>query len=504
MTHPITLPLWLFVPIALLAAWAAIVLMLAPGLRWFLRRRISRVIEQINQRWAIELPNFKLTRRQVLIDRLFNDPAVQAAASDHAARSGEPLLQVWRDVDRYAREIVPSFNAYIYFRVGYAIARAIARALYRVRIDFVDNNALAQIDRQSTVVFVMNHRSNMDYVLVAFLAAEKTTLSFAVGEWARIWPLQQLIRAMGAFFVRRNSGSPLYRAVLARYVQMATAAGVTQAVFPEGGLTIDGKLRAPRFGLLAYLLAGFDEREGEGRRDLVFIPVGLNYDRVIEDRTQLRKLHPELPRRRRREVLSIVVRHSLAKLWQMVNRRWHRLGYACVNFGQPLSMRAWAREHALHFPALDADQRRAEVSRIGDSILQRIGEVVPVLPVSLVASLMVEAPTRAWSEIEIKAAALQRIEALTALGAHVYLPRGDQDYAIGVGLRMLTLRRVLSEDGQGLFRTVAAELELLTYYANAIAHWPVAAATMPGSQVALAIPPADAKDYGVHAPGSKH
>jgi glycerol-3-phosphate O-acyltransferase len=188
----------------------------------------------------------------------------------------------------------------------------------------------------------------------------------------------------------------------------------------------------------------------------------------------------------------------------MVNRRWHRLGYACVNFGQPLSMRTWAGEHGLHFPALDADQRRAEVARIGESILQRIGEVVPVLPVSLVASLMVEAPTRAWSEIELKSAALQRIDALTALGAHVYLPRGDQDYAIGVGLRMLTLRRVVSEDGQGLFRAVAAELELLTYYANAIAHWPVATAMTPERQVAVAIPPADAKDNHVHAPDSTH
>ena len=44
-----------------------------------------------------------------------------------------------------------------------------------------------------------------------------------------------LIRSMGAYFVRRDSRDPLYRAVLQRYVQMATDAGLTQAVFPEGG-----------------------------------------------------------------------------------------------------------------------------------------------------------------------------------------------------------------------------------------------------------------------------
>jgi glycerol-3-phosphate O-acyltransferase len=131
-----------------------------------------------------------------------------------------------------------------------------------VRIGFVDEAALARIDPKSTIVFVINHRSNMDYVLVAFLAAEHATLSFAVGEWARIWPLQQLIRAMGAYFVRRNSGDPLVPHGSARYVQMASEAGVTQAVFPEGGLTMDGRLRAPKFGLLDYMLKTFDERGG--------------------------------------------------------------------------------------------------------------------------------------------------------------------------------------------------------------------------------------------------
>ena len=110
----------------------------------------------------------------------------------------------------------------------------------------------------TTVVFVMNHRSNMDYVLVAFLAAERTTLSYAVGEWARIWPLQQLIRSMGAYFVRRNSNNPVYRRVLERYVHMATEAGVAQAMYPEGGLSRDGRLREPKLGLYDYMLKSFD------------------------------------------------------------------------------------------------------------------------------------------------------------------------------------------------------------------------------------------------------
>ncbi len=112
----------------------------------------------------------------------------------------------------------------------------------------------------ATVVFVMNHRSNMDYVLAAYLVADQAALSYAVGEWARIWPLQQLIRSMGAYFVRRNSRDELYRRVLERYIGMATEAGVTQALYPEGGLTRDGRLRAPKLGALDYMVRGLRPR----------------------------------------------------------------------------------------------------------------------------------------------------------------------------------------------------------------------------------------------------
>ncbi len=61
------------------------------------------------------------------------------------------------------------------------------------------------------------------------------------------------------------------------------------------------------------------------------------------------------------------------------------------------------------------------------------------------------------------------MEDLESRGAHVYIPRGDQDYAIDVGLRMLTLRRLVA-DRDGLFVAEPVELPLLTYYANSIAH----------------------------------
>ncbi len=64
---------------------------------------------------------------------------------------------------------------------------------------------------------------------------------------------------------------------------------------------------------------------------------------------------------------------------------------------------------------------------------------------------------------------LRLMKELESRGAHVYVPRGDQDYAITVGLRMLTLRRLVVER-EGLYAVRRGELPLLTYYARSIAH----------------------------------
>ncbi len=466
MTQTVTLPLWLVALIVLLAGWAALERLLIPSVRWFLRRRVNRVLDELNTRLKIQIQPFKLTKREVLIDRLMYDPQVQEAAAAHSRENETPRDVVMEKVARYAREIVPAFNAYVYFRFGYWLARKIARSLYRVRLGYSDEEGLLSIAPKSTVVFLMNHRSNMDYILVAYLAAEKTALSYAVGEWARIWPLQTLIRSMGAYFVRRNSRDALYRKVLGRYIAMATAAGVTQAVFPEGRLSRNGKLQPPKLGLLDYMVRSFDPAD---ERDIAFVPVGINFDRTFEDRSFLLELDPTTKRPGAFSAAANTAKFVLKNLALMAGNKWHRFGYACVNFGSPVSLKTYIQQHGLDFRKMEKEERFTRVEELARELMEAIGKVIPVVPVSLVATVFVRHPEKAWSELELKGEVLKLTQELEACGAHVYLPRGDQDYAITVGLRMLTLRRLVTES-DGLYAPKAEELPLLTYYANSITH----------------------------------
>ena len=475
MRDPVTLPLWLAAALAALAAVAVLDRLLFPGLRWFLRRRVQGVIDRINSRLRLRIHPFKLTRRAVLVDRLRYDPRVLEAVEAHMRETGEPREVVSRRVLRYAREIVPSFNAYAYFRLGYWVARGAARALYRVRVGYADDAGLSRVEPGASVVFVMNHRSNMDYVLVSYLAAERTALSYAVGEWARTWPLQTLIRAMGAYFIRRDSRDPIYRRVLERYVQIATESGIVQAVFPEGGLTRDGALRPPRLGLLEYMLRAFDPRGG---RDLVFVPVGINYDRVLEDRALLAEGGGERSGAVSKSAAAARFALRQAALW--VLGRWHRFGYACVNFGSPLSMREWLSARGVDLRALPREERTVVVESFARGLMAEVGRVVPVLPVSLVATVLLQADGRPLGELELHARTQALRRRLEGSGAHVYVPRTDEEYATAVGLRMLTLRRIVEARG-GAIAPVPAELPLLRYYAAAIRHLLPEAAAPEGS-----------------------
>src|SRR5258708_9543445 len=254
MAETVALPYWAFAILGVRAAWAAVDMLLVRARGWLVTHPATQVIDPLSTRLRIGIRPSQRARRQALIHRLLADPKVQRAAERFAVENNSSLEKAMKSVELYAREIVPRFNAYLYFRVGYWIGRAVARALYRVRIGYIDSSGLAKVDADATVVFVMNHRSNMDYVLAAYLPADQTALSYAVAECARLWPLSALIRAMGAYFVRRNSKDELYRRVLERYVAMATEAGVPQAVFPEGGLSRDGRVGGRPLGVLGYLM----------------------------------------------------------------------------------------------------------------------------------------------------------------------------------------------------------------------------------------------------------
>ena len=451
MTQPVILPLWAFVLILLFAVVTFASHFLFPSVRWFFRKRAERVIAKLNTRLARPIEPFKLARRHDMIQRLIYDPEVTQAIVDYARANNVPENVAFEKARIYAREIVPGFSATAYFSFGMRLARWLSNTLYRVRIATFPRQELEKLDPEATIIFVMNHRSNMDYVLVTYLVSRAGALSYAVGEWARVWPLSALIRALGAYFIRRRSRGNLYRRVLARYVQMATDGGVTQAIFPEGGLSLTGEVRPPKLGLLSYIVDNYRP----GKRDVIFIPVGLNYDHVIEDQFLINADRRGV--RRFRPPTWTVVRGVALHLWRRLTGRFAGFGTASVGFGDPLELSLFLRDT----PGLPDDPTEA----VAEELMARVRAVVPVLAVPLIARILLHSPglTR---DVLLE----EMTRCLDALHSRqMPLPQRSPDALVDDTLARLSARGLI-QVGTDAVTVTDSGREVLTYYANSIAH----------------------------------
>jgi len=77
-----------------------------------------------------------------VIDRLVYDAEVMQAATEYADQNDEPMNVTMEKVERYAKEIIPSFNAKVYFQFGNWLCKKILQLLYRVRVGYAAEDKL--------------------------------------------------------------------------------------------------------------------------------------------------------------------------------------------------------------------------------------------------------------------------------------------------------------------------------------------------------------------------
>jgi glycerol-3-phosphate O-acyltransferase len=200
----------------------------------------------------------------------------------------------------------------------------------------------------------------------------------------------------------------------------------------------------PRLGILSYIIDDFDP----SGRDVVFVPVALNYDRVLEDRFLIKAAQSGV--RRFRPPLRTVIGGVSGYLWARLRGKMTIFGTANVSFGQPLSLRDFAQAH------------NGTTKAVGRELMSRIASVIPILPVPMVSRAVLAG---ANSEAAI-AAHIQKD--LKSLPAAVAAPRRTPEQITTAGLANLR-RRCIVTPGDVIAIT-DGEGPVLAYYANSIAH----------------------------------
>jgi glycerol-3-phosphate O-acyltransferase len=416
---------------------------------------------------SARIDRFKLASRAHVRDRLLGDAVIAAAVARHAAEQGTTEAAAWAQVNGYIREIVPFFNAVAYFQVGYRVAGWLLRLFYKVSVE-LQPGADDPLPDDAVLLYVMNHRSNADYVLVSYALAGQVAISYAVGEWARAFPLEAVFKAFGSYFIRRRYREPLYHAVLERYVQLITREGVTQGIFVEGGLTRDGRLRPPKIGLLDYVL-GIGRDPAYASR-LRVVPVAVNYDRVLEDRSLLRELETAAGGRRPSRLAQAweVGRYVGSNIVRLLSRRFRRYGRAAVVVGAPIPLGAWFAGQPELFTLEKAD-RLARVQRLCDELLTQVGQLIPVTAVPLVCAAIQSFDQELIPRDALLARVTEMQAALRELNARGLRADRSSEEIFDRAWRMLRMRRVLARTGDG-YLVLPRGRPLVSYYANSIAH----------------------------------
>ena len=437
-----------------------------------IRRWADRASVRAVHRFGAQVNRFKLTRKQYIRDTLLANHEIAGAVGQYTTEQNVPATEAWARVDRYIDEIVPFFNILAYYKFGYAASRATLNLLYKVSVDYEDLNALEELPSDSIVIYLANHRSNADYVLLAYVLAGDVSVSYAVGEWARAFPLEYVFKSFGSYFIRRRYREPLYHTVLEQYVQLITRHGVTQGIFPEGGLTRDGRLRPGKIGLIDYMLGV--ARDPQLQKRLTIVPVAINYDRVLEDRSLLRELADRDSGRRPSKPAQFaeVIRYVGWNLARLTTRRWKRYGRAAVTIGRPIHVTQWLDElrgNGVDLFALDRASRLAQVQGLVDEVLSRIAALIPVTPVPLACAAIQSFDADFIQHDRLIARMSEMRDVLVGLNARVLRADRSIEETFERAFRMLEMRRILVRDGAG-YVVLDHGRPLVSYYANGVAH----------------------------------
>lgn len=393
--------------------------------RWF-RRRFERELQEFLKTPDLYAQHFKFTNRFVIKQQLRSDSEINRKILEFAQRERLPIEQVRARVDGYIDEIVPNFNLLSYYKLGYSVARGFIHSLYDPVVDAERRRILETLPPKASPVYLMNHRSNVDFVLLAYILAGKVSVSYAVGEWARVWPLEHLFKSFGSYLVRRGYKEDLYHKVLERYVQLGARHGVAQAIFPEGQITRDGALLSPKLGLLQFL-AGV-EADPDFDRDLTFIPVGVNYDWVIEDHNLVAESEGRPEKRGVWKKIQVILTGPFVFFGLLIVNgiryvagRLKLHGYASLSFGEPIVLKDWARKRGIDLRTLSYEDRKPYIKEFAEFALSRVGAAVPATPVTLLSVAILDSGREEFTRANLAELARRAREELQSRGVRIVI-----------------------------------------------------------------------------------
>ncbi|WP_185266359.1 glycerol-3-phosphate 1-O-acyltransferase PlsB [Halopseudomonas xiamenensis] len=354
-------------------------------------RKVNRLLRVHfrEQRGAVVGPD--LSHRRTLLKGLMHGPLVREAIEREAAEQNISLERARGQAARYADEIASDFT-YSIIRFLEIILSWFWNKLYDgVKVNNLDN--VQDIARGKEIIYVPCHRSHIDYLLLSYLLFRNslTPPHIAAGINLDMPVIGSILRRGGAFFMRRSfRGNQLYTAVFNEYLHLLFSRGFPVEYFIEGGRSRTGRLLDPKTGMLAITLRSYLR---SARRPIVFMPVYIGYERVLEGRTYLGELRGKTKKK-----------ESFFDIFRVLSALKLQFGEVAVNFGEPVALNDFLDRqqpdwrNQLGAPEFKPDWLPETTRQLARTLGASINAAADANPVNLVALVMLSTRRLALDE----------------------------------------------------------------------------------------------------------
>ncbi|MDP2826222.1 MAG: glycerol-3-phosphate 1-O-acyltransferase PlsB [Sulfuritalea sp.] len=425
-------------------------------------RKLGRILRVHFRRQREMAIGPDLSHRRTQLRSLLSMPSVRAAIASEAQSKSISLLAAQKSAREFALEIASDYS--------YAVVQAFSLFLTWVWNKVYNGVEVHNFERVTAVapgqgiVYVPCHRSHVDYLLLSYIVFNRGLMvpHIAAGANLNLPLVGSVLRRSGAFFLRRKfKGEPLYAAVFLEYLHLMIDRGFPIEYFIEGGRSRSGRMLAPKAGILGMTVQSFVRSRS---RPLVFVPVYIGYEKLMEGGSYIAELHGR-PKQS----------ESLAGLLGAARLLKRNFGKVHVNFGPPLALAEVLDTQHPAWKDEDFDPRapwlRGAVDATATALARGINALAVVNPVNLLAVTLLCTPKHA-ADVRLLQKQIEHVQYLLTESPYAgsivrcALPAGEViDY-----VRRLDLIECHPHPLGDMIRAVEQQAALLAYFRNNVLH----------------------------------
>jgi len=310
--------------------------------------------------------------------------------SQHLTSNPEDIGKILENID----EIKGTFKRNLASWSVKIIDKTLLRLYDKISFEYPTTFHLPSLEKNNHIILVPNHQSHADYVALNYIWYKTfdRPVFIAGGINLNIFLLGNFFRNMGAFFIRRSfQHNPIYKMTFEAYIFYLLKTDKMIEFFFEGGRSRTGKLLSPKFGLFQMLVEAHAElcqqQKKEEIKPLLFLPISIAHEHIPEEKAHARELDGA---KKKQESLFQVL-----KILNLLNKK---MGIIHIKMGEGIVIHARSSRQEPH-------EIKRNAQELAFKCFISVGNGMPVSAVSLVALLLLDAPSGAqtWDDLYSKA-----------------------------------------------------------------------------------------------------